>query len=36
MIRIRKSPVPVDLVTILGHTYFDVLKTKLSWSGGRV
>ncbi|MGB5985614.1 MAG: NAD(+)/NADH kinase [Desulfobacterales bacterium] len=35
-IRIRKSPNPVHMIRISGQNYFDVLKAKLSWSGGRV
>lgn len=35
-IRISKSPKPVHMITISGQNYFDVLKAKLSWSGGRV
>jgi NAD+ kinase len=33
---IRKSPFPVKLITVPGQNYYDVLKTKLHWSGGRV
>ena len=33
---VRKSPQPVQMIEIPGHQYFDVLKTKLRWSGGRV
>ena len=35
-IHIRKSPNPVIMITIPGQNYFDVLKAKLRWSGGRV
>lgn len=35
-IRIRKSPHPVHMIKIPGSAYFDILKAKLSWSGGRV
>jgi len=35
-IRIRKSTKPVHMITIGGQNYFDVLKAKLRWSGGRV
>ncbi len=35
-IRILKSPHPIHLVTLPEQQYFDVLKAKLSWSGGRV
>lgn len=31
-----KSPHPVHMLTIPGKDYFDILKAKLSWSGGRV
>lgn len=34
-IRIRKSPHPISLITIPDQDYFDVLKAKLRWSGGR-
>jgi NAD+ kinase len=33
---VRKSPHPVHMLTIPGKDYFDILKAKLSWSGGRV
>lgn len=33
---IRKSAFPVRLISIPGQQYFDVLKAKLRWSGGRV
>jgi len=36
IIVIEKSPHPVELITMPGQEYFDVLKTKLRWSGGRV
>ena len=36
IIVIEKSPHPVQLITMPGQEYFDVLKTKLRWSGGRV
>ncbi len=35
-ITVRKSREPVQLIEIAGRQYFDVLKTKLRWSGGRV
>ncbi len=35
-ILVRQSPEPVQLIDIAGRQYFDVLKTKLRWSGGRV
>ena len=34
-ILIEKSPHPVHMIQIPGSEYFDVLKAKLSWSGGR-
>ena len=33
---IQKSPRPIRMITIPGQHYFDVLKAKLRWSGGRV
>ena len=36
VIRVCKSPQPVQLIEIPDRQYFDVLKTKLRWSGGRV
>jgi NAD+ kinase len=33
---IRKGSHPVKLITLPDQTYFDVLKAKLRWSGGRV
>ncbi|MBT8349612.1 MAG: NAD(+)/NADH kinase [Deltaproteobacteria bacterium] len=33
---IQKSPRPIRMVTIPEQHYFDVLKEKLRWSGGRV
>jgi NAD+ kinase len=35
-ILIQKSPHPVHLIKVPGSEYFDILKAKLSWSGGRV
>ncbi|MGD9329932.1 MAG: NAD(+)/NADH kinase [Desulfobacterales bacterium] len=35
-IRITKSPHPVHMIKVPGSEYFDILKAKLSWSGGRV
>jgi NAD+ kinase len=35
-IRVRQSPQPLQMIEIPGRQYFDVLKTKLRWSGGRV
>ncbi len=34
-ILIEKSPHPVHMISIPDSEYFDVLKAKLSWSGGR-
>lgn len=36
IIRIEKSPHPVHMIKVPGSEYFDILKAKLSWSGGRV
>ena len=33
---ISKSPSPVQMITLADHDYFEVLKTKLKWSGSRV
>ncbi|MGA9175993.1 MAG: NAD(+) kinase, partial [Desulfobacterales bacterium] len=33
---IQKSLYPVKMITLPGQHYFDVLKAKLRWSGGRV
>ena len=33
---IQKSPRPISMITIPDQHYFDVLKAKLRWSGGRV
>ena len=33
---VRKGPYPVNMITMPNQNYFDVLKTKLRWSGGRV
>jgi len=35
-IAVRKDRQPVHMITLPGHNYFEVLKTKLRWSGGRV
>ena len=35
-ILITKSPHPVNMITLPGQNYFDVLKAKLRWSGGRI
>ena len=32
---IQKSPRPIRMITIPGQHYFDILKEKLRWSGGR-
>jgi NAD+ kinase len=32
---VHKAPTPVHLITLAGHDYFEVLKAKLRWSGGR-
>lgn len=33
---ISKGPYPVNMITMTDQTYFDVLKAKLRWSGGRI
>lgn len=33
---VSKSPHPIRLITLPGNQYFDVLKTKLRWSGSRI
>ncbi len=33
---VRKSPHPLNMITLPGQHYFNVLKAKLRWSGGRV
>ena len=33
---ISKGPYPVNMITMPEQTYFDILKAKLRWSGGRV
>jgi len=33
---VRKDRHPVHMIILPEHTYYDVLKTKLRWSGGRV
>ncbi|MDX9785552.1 MAG: NAD(+)/NADH kinase [Desulfobacterales bacterium] len=33
---VRKSPHPIQMITMPGQNYFDVLKAKLNWSGYRV
>ncbi len=32
---VRKGPHPLNMITLPGQHYFDVLKAKLRWSGGR-
>ncbi len=34
-IHIKKGSHPVNLITLPGRQYFDILKNKLKWSGGR-
>jgi NAD+ kinase len=36
VIRVRKHPHPLQMFTFPGQRYYDVLKAKLRWSGGRV
>jgi NAD+ kinase len=36
VITVRQSAHPVNLINVPGRPYFDVLKSKLRWSGGRV
>jgi len=36
MIEVIKSDHPVQMITVPGQNYYDVLKAKLRWSGGRV
>ena len=35
-ILVRRDEHPVNMIILPEHTYYDVLKTKLRWSGGRV
>lgn len=35
-ITVRRDAHPIHMITIPGQDYFDVLKAKLRWSGGRV
>lgn len=35
-ILIEKNSYPLQMITLPGHHYFNVLKAKLRWSGGRV
>ncbi len=35
-IHIAKSPHPVNIISFPGKSYFDILKAKLRWSGGRI
>ncbi len=32
---VQKDRHPINMITISGHHYYDVLKTRLSWGGGR-
>ena len=36
VIRVCKSDHPLQMITLPGQKYYDVLKAKLSWSGGRI
>lgn len=36
LIIVRKGSHPLNMITLPGQHYFDVLKAKLRWSGGRV
>ncbi len=36
VIHIAKSPNPVNIISFAGKNYFDILKAKLRWSGGRI
>ncbi|MFC1857067.1 NAD(+)/NADH kinase [Thermodesulfobacteriota bacterium] len=33
---IRKAPCPIKMISIPNQQYFDILKAKLRWSGGRI
>jgi NAD+ kinase len=33
---VEQAPAPVQMITLPGQDYYDVLKAKLKWSGGRV
>jgi NAD+ kinase len=35
-ITIRRGSHPLNMITLAHRHYFDVLKAKLRWSGGRV
>jgi NAD+ kinase len=35
-ITIRRSPHPLNLIHLPGQPYYEVLKAKLHWSGGRI
>jgi len=35
IIVVEKSPQPLNMIILPDHNYFDVLKAKLRWSGGR-
>ncbi len=36
VIHIAESPHPVHMISFPGQNYFDILKAKLRWSGGRI
>jgi NAD+ kinase len=36
MIIVRKSPHPLSMIALPDQRYFNILKAKLRWSGGRV
>lgn len=36
IIKVKKARYPVPMIMISGNDYFDVLKKKLRWSGGRI
>ncbi len=33
---VEKSPHPMNMIDLPGQCYYDILKTKLRWSGGRI
>jgi len=33
---LKKAPYPVAMIALPGQDYYDLLKNKLRWSGGRV
>ena len=35
VIHIAESPYPINMIVLPGKNYFDILKAKLRWSGGR-